>query len=842
MAIRWDEIDPSKGAKLTRPREIYASLQGRKWPRLRPEQNEVLEKWYERRHESDLVLKQNTGGGKTLTGLLVAQSSLHEGIGPAVFLVPDQFLIKQVMREAAEAQIPATDDMKDESFRSSQAVLVTTFHKLLNGQSAFGVRGVKKVIPLGVVIVDDAHAALAATTDLFSSFIPRSAGAFNSLLDLYASDLRAQSPKTFAEIKANEHSAPLRVPPKAVLDRAEEMMQIIQPFAKDSSIQSLYFSWPYVADLLKLSIVTFTSRGIEIKTPCPDISVTPAFRGANRRVYLTATLADEGVLVTELDADPKAVSEPITPNQASDLGDRIILAPLSINPRLPVEAIYKMARNFADGDRDGDGVAEAQPVNVVVLVPGGYKADLWQDVADITLYVNDMHHYVERMKAGEHLGVVVLVNKYDGVDLPGDACRLLIVDGVPTPLTPHDQRAAAALTRSMHFRGLEVQKIEQGMGRGVRDVEDHCAVLVLTREAALTLRDPQLRQFYSPGTRAQIELSLQLADQIQGEGITVMTALLNMFLERDPNWVNKSLAATADVTYEQGKEVTEVAVGRRKAFNFAISGDVPGAVDALRTAIDSVNGEQEKGWYLEELASYQQLVNPTDSQRTLSAAKKLNFSVLLPSIPPKYKQLSAPLIQGRAATSHLAQYQDARQMELSVSAIFDNIVWGVEQAADLAEEQFRLLGLHLGLGSTRPEREINDGGPDNLWALTDRNYAVIELKTGTSRSDPKIIKDDAKQLAHSSLTWFEDRYPGDYKVTPVLVHPSIDLAPQAHVPPGTRVITERHLAALRQDVEAFVQELCDTDTWRDESSVTAALSRHKLSSHQVIASHSKLIR
>ncbi|MGK0741800.1 DEAD/DEAH box helicase family protein [Leucobacter sp. Z1108] len=842
MVIRWNEINPSKGAKLTRPREIYASLQGRKWPRLRPEQNEVLEKWYERRHHSDLVLKQNTGGGKTLTGLLIAQSSLHEGVGPAVFLVPDSFLIRQVVSEANEAQIPVTTDMDDESFRSSQSILVTTFHKLLNGRSAFGVRGVKLVIPLGIVVIDDAHAALAATTDLFTAFIPRSSGAFDQLLKLFAADLREQSPKSFAEIEANDFGAPMRVPPKAVADRADEMMRIVQPIANDSGIPSLFFSWPYVADLLKLAIVTVANKGIEIKTPCPDVSIIPAFSQAQRRVYLTATLADEGVLVTELDANPKTVREPITPNQASDLGDRLILAPLSINPRLSVDAIRDLARNFADGDRDGDGVAECEAVNVVVLVPSDYAAKQWSGIADLILHVKNMRPYIERMKSGEQLGVVVLVNKYDGVDLPGGACRLLIIDGVPTPLSPHEQRAAAALTGSMSFKSREVQRVEQGMGRGIRDVEDYCAVLVLTREVALTLRDTSLRQFYSPATRAQIELSLQIADQIQGEGITVMTDLLNMFLGRDPQWVAKSLEATADVTYEPGGKVTELAIGRRTAFNLAISGDTAAGVKMLRDAIDSVDDDFEKGWYLEELAGYQHFVNPTESQRTLSAAKKLNWGVLKPAVPPKYKQLTPPVVQGRSATSHLSRYTDARQMELSVSAIFDNIIWGVEQAADRAEEQFRLLGLHLGFGSSRPEKEMNDGGPDNLWALTPGHYAVIELKTGTSRPDPKIIKDDAEQITHSSMTWFQDRYMDENKATPVLVHPSMELDPQAHVPSGTRVITESHLSSLRNDVEAFIRELSDTASWRDEDAVTSALSRHRLTAEQVIASHSKLIR
>lgn len=179
MPIRWSEINPNKGSRLTRPREIYASLEGRRWPRLRPEQTEVLESWYDRRDEHDLVLKQNTGGGKTLTGLLIALSSLHEGVGPAVYLVPDKFLIQQVVDEARDAKIPVVTDMSDDLFRTSRAILVTTFHKLLNGRSAFGVRGVKRVIPLGVVIVDDAHAALTSANGLFAAVVPSACDAYD---------------------------------------------------------------------------------------------------------------------------------------------------------------------------------------------------------------------------------------------------------------------------------------------------------------------------------------------------------------------------------------------------------------------------------------------------------------------------------------------------------------------------------------------------------------------------------------------------------------------------------------------------------------------------------------
>ncbi|MGW0455873.1 DEAD/DEAH box helicase [Gordonia sputi] len=840
MPIRWDEINPNKGAQLTRPREIYASLQGRRWSRLRPEQNEVLEAWYDRRTEPDLVLKQNTGGGKTLTGLLIAQSSLHDGIGPAVFLVPDKFLIQQVVDEANDARIAVTIDASDESFRSSQAILVTTFHKLLNGRSAFGVRGVKKVVPLGVVIIDDAHSALNAAGGLFAVSIPDSSDAYDDLIKLFAADLRDQSPKAFAEIQGGGLGAPIRVPPKAVADRSEELMDIVQPNANDASIGSLFYPWSFVADLLQIATVTVTSKSIEIKTPCPEVSLIPAFQQAKRRVYLTATLEDEGVLVTELGADAEAVRKPITPRQASDLGDRIILAPLSINPQLADTAIHALARGFADGQR-GEG-KNADPINVVVLVPGDHAAQRWAHVADETLHVSDMRPVIERMKDGETVGIVVLVNKYDGVDLPGDACRLLIVDGIPTPLTPHEQRASAALIGSMAFKAREVQRIEQGMGRGIRDVSDHCAVLVVTSDAALTLRDPQLRTFYSPATRAQIELSQRLADQIQGEGIEAIADLLDTFLERKSEWVSRSLEATADVTYDASGHVTELAAGRRQAFDRAVAGDIAGSVLVLRAAIDSVIDPLVKGWYLEELAAYEHHVNPVASQKTLAAARKLNPAVLKPAVSPSRKKIAGPAAQGQAAAMYLDEhYSDARTLELAIASLFDNIVWGVEHASDRSEEQFRLLGLHLGFGSGRPEKEDRDGGPDNLWALSSERYAVIELKTDVSRDDPAIIKDEAEQLVHS-MTWFSDRYPEVPTPTAVLVHPSDELDAKAHVPQGTRVITKEQLQKFRKDVEAFVKQLADGAAWSDAAAVAAALAEHSLVAEHVISRHSAKIR
>jgi superfamily II DNA helicase RecQ len=69
-------------------------------------QAEALRTWFERRAERDLIVKLNTGGGKTLVGLLAAQSIINER-GPVLYLSPNNLLVDQTLRMASEYGIPS---------------------------------------------------------------------------------------------------------------------------------------------------------------------------------------------------------------------------------------------------------------------------------------------------------------------------------------------------------------------------------------------------------------------------------------------------------------------------------------------------------------------------------------------------------------------------------------------------------------------------------------------------------------------------------------------------------------------------------------------------------------
>lgn len=79
------------GAKATDPTEIYKALdRASDKGDLREPQKRILADWHStRRAERDVILKLHTGQGKTLLGLLMLQSKLNEGKGPALYLCPN---------------------------------------------------------------------------------------------------------------------------------------------------------------------------------------------------------------------------------------------------------------------------------------------------------------------------------------------------------------------------------------------------------------------------------------------------------------------------------------------------------------------------------------------------------------------------------------------------------------------------------------------------------------------------------------------------------------------------------------------------------------------------------
>lgn len=96
------------------PKEIFKSLTLRGTiQNIWEPQAEALGTWFDKhREDSDVVIQMSTGGGKTLVGLLIAQSIVNETKGKVVYVCPTNQLVEQVASKAAECGITVATYMR----------------------------------------------------------------------------------------------------------------------------------------------------------------------------------------------------------------------------------------------------------------------------------------------------------------------------------------------------------------------------------------------------------------------------------------------------------------------------------------------------------------------------------------------------------------------------------------------------------------------------------------------------------------------------------------------------------------------------------------------------------
>lgn len=808
-------------AGIIEPRQIFTTLERHlrfKFPSAN--QGEVLDKWFEKRERADNTIKMNTGSGKMLVGLLALQSCLNEKVGPAAYIAPDNYLVSQVLQEAQSLGIPATQDANHAGFQSGSAILVANIDKLINGRSVFGVGAAGARIPLGSIVIDDAHACLDAVADQFSIDLPVGHAAYSELWKLFGDDLKKYSYVGWLELDRSDVQSLMAVPFWVWQDNSAKVIEILDA---NRDTQELKFSWPLLKGVIPLCVCVLGANGLQIKPRCMPISQIPAFARAKRRIYMTATLADDGVLITHLDANPAAIADPIKPKGAGEIGDRMIVAPQEINPEITDEEVRALAKEISANH------------NVVVLVPSFARAKFWEDVANQTLSRETIADGVAALKT-KHVGLTVLVNRYDGVDLPEAACRLLIVDGIPEV---HDlvERLDAMVLDGTELQLLrQIQRIEQGMGRGVRSSEDRCAVLLLGARLTQRVNSPQARRMFTPATLSQIDLGKEVTRQLKGKPIAELRPILELCINKDSKWWLAGRQRLAKAPEGIASHIDKATPLVRKAFDLATLGQWTAAATALQPAVHAEKSPMVLGYLKQQLAELTNPENPIEAQKLLLSGILDNPRILKPLQGVSYKRIpTSARSQGENAEEFVrTRFIDPNGLVLWTKALLADLTWDPDRT-EAFEAAMQELGRFIGFGSQRPDKTYKDGGPDNLWAMTATNFSIIECKSGVADMDKAISKDFCNQLLGSE-SWFKTRYEANVTADLVIVHPSSKFGDAASPSANMRVMDLHSLDRLKKAIDGFAKAMIFGDTtFAPPARIAEALVHFGLDSASIVS-------
>lgn len=808
-------LGKTQASKIINPIDIFENLDKEEDDKayIRPGQKNVLELWDKNhRTDKDTIVKLHTGQGKTLIGLLMLQSLLNEDCGPALYLCPDKILVRQTVNQAKAFGIKSVEIQENQQglpseFVNSEAILITTCQMLFNGRSRFGVEGTgREIKEIGAIVIDDAHRCLEIIRDTFSIKSKKYTDGkreqnpvYSELFGLFFESLKKQAPGTFEDIIQEHDESFIPVPFWTWYENQDEVMNIIRNHKTSSDIK---FSWELIKNHLENCTCIFSGTRVEIVPRLIPINLIPSFSNAKRRIFLSATLTDDAFLIKDLAINSKSVLNPITDKEVKYSGERLILLPTLVDPSLKREELITWLKTIPK---------KYGTFGFFTIVPSKRIGNYWtnENIIESANYELVIESLKEKIKNGEACDHYTLINKYDGIDLPGHTCRILCLDSLPSYNALIDRYCQSVMPSTTSINRKLAQRIEQGIGRAIRGINDYCVVVIIGTDISAFFSENVKREYLSNEAQRQIKIGVELADNLKKDGgsLNEIQNLIEDVLERNQDWKNYYKERMSDI---EVKPINTDYIWRiereREAELYYQKGQYQKAISIVQDIINNINNDEaEKGWYLQLKAIYEYSVDKQKSLEIQLTAINANYRLSHPPDGIQYKKLSRG---GLSRAQRISEYINSKESYACLILDIDNILQKVsfESSSDIFEDGIDSLGKILGFECDRPEKKTGKG-PDNLWQISDTKYWIIECKNEVE-SDRGISKTEAGQM-DTSIGWFNHTYE-DCENLPILIHPSRKYMTGAYSSEQLYSIQPDNLDKLKSNVYSFYKSFSNS--------------------------------
>lgn len=789
------------------PIEIYNNLdRSADTSELRSAQEYILKEWYNNRFdEKDVVVKMHTGDGKTLVGLLMLYSKMNNGQGPSLYVCPNRQLVDQVQKEAERFGIPFIniDDCEGNipnEFIESKSILGVTVQKLFNGRSKFGLDG--NYVKVGSVVLDDAHACIDSIRKAFTIRISRDNELYKHLLNLFWDDLVCQGEGSLHDIVENNFSTTvIAVPYWSWIDNKTEVTKHLSVLSRGNqdNVGDAFFVWPLLRDCLEDCQMFISSKWIEISPFYPRIAKFSSFANASQRIVMSATTQDDSFFIKGLDFSEKSIMSPL---QLSDLkwsGEKMIIIPSKIDHKLTREVIIK---TFFDETKKSYGT--------VSLVPSLYYSGDYPTTDVVVSNSDNISSIIDNLKGKNYSNKVVLVNRYDGIDLPDSACRVLIMDSMPSGSMLADIYEDNCRHESDIVRARTAQRIEQGLGRGVRGEKDYCAILIIGAELVRFIQGLDTNKYFSPQTRQQVITGVKLseiqAEQKGEDPLRDLHSLLDQLLTRDPRWKKYYTDQMSNNNLQPfSHDFYHIFTVEKQAEELHWRGEDSEAAQCIQSLINQYQFVgSERGWYLQLKARYYYFVDKSQSEIIQKSAFSQNYLLFKPRKGIEYSKMT-PLDESQASCSvkEIRSFGNYTELHLAVEEYLSKLSFGV-QANDFEQALFKI-GKLLGWSCSRPDKERREG-PDVLFCSSGPQYIAFECKNEVQLNRTYISKREAGQM-NNHFGWFERNYGKHISVEFYMIIPTNIVASDADFTQEIRIIRQDGLSKFKYSFRAFIQAL-----------------------------------
>ena len=543
-------------------------------------QADALRTYYdEHRGSQDVALEFPTGAGKTLVGLLIAEWRRWKLRERVAFVCPNNQLAHQAARKARGYGVRVVlligshknwDPSDLAAFESGSAVAVTNYHHIFNLDP--------KLSPQAIVF-DDAHAGEPAVAGRWSIEAERETDLYEALREVVMDTLPAHFAGMIQEDNLNPRfrSDVEMVAPTMVARLEARLARALDQHVEPG--ESASYAWSAVRPGLASCLMYVSWGRILIRPLIAPTGTLLQFSDARQRVNMSATLGQSGELERSFGID-KIDRIPLPRGwERQGSGRRLVLFPsIAGEPDFSasIEEAMKVSGHalaIAPSDRQAQVVIDD-------FVPCGVPVLSKDDVRE------DFDAFTDQEQA-----VLVLANRYDGMDLPDEACRLVLLYGLPSGSHLQERFLFDTLGALEALEERIRTRVTQGMGRATRNRQDFAVVLIVGRDLTSFMSREDVRASMRPELQAEVSLGLNYAD----EEVATLDAV-RAFLAQGEAWGNveahlRELADEIEAELMPGSEsLSQAAPHEIHAWDHAWREDLVGARDHARLAVQALVG------------------------------------------------------------------------------------------------------------------------------------------------------------------------------------------------------------------------------------------------------------
>ncbi|AKE00136.1 hypothetical protein XU06_28340 [Rhodococcus erythropolis] len=459
------------------------------------------------RDTPDLAIEMPTGEGKTLLALMIADYALDQGRSVA-YLAGTRQLAERVEAEAGALGL----DVVRFASRDYGGAKLDDYHQaevvgVMNYWVYFNSSPVPK--PADLVILDDAHLAEQPLSGIQTLRIPDKQGDSRTLYRTICGFVVAHTDAYPGLHAMQDGTAQPGTPPELLSFKDWKTLEVrtrdaieASPFAEEKEVK---YVWPKIRNHLSQCGVLIGPSGIEIRPYHPPTTLNSWYSQAKQRIYLSATLGTMDDLQRRVGGHPIARLTTVEPLKTGVTGDRLfLLNPSTGEAFSPAVLEWALAQAIKAGGRAAWLCASHAEADIL-------QARLATDGLD-----------VYRLKPGDDAkfdawtqadaGHLIAAGRYDGLDLAGDVCKLVIITSVPQASSEFERFVVAYLGDASFMRHRVGQRVTQALGRANREPSDRSMYLGLDPLFAQMLADPAVRQSVPTSTQATVRKALEVYD------------------------------------------------------------------------------------------------------------------------------------------------------------------------------------------------------------------------------------------------------------------------------------------------------------------------------------------